>query len=405
MAFRAEAQAAARHTLATVKTEKAGPGKSFRDQKMRIGVMGRMGKLHSLFAAAQANVAPMNDMFSVVSGLGEDSTEATKLAERIYLASLSGDAAGLGAALAPFIKQAEEAEAVAAAAEEAAAAAAAEAAAVSAKGGKGGKGAPEPEAEPELEIAVELPKPPEWRIVDMRGQEPLQLACARGHAEAARLLLKAKADPEAFDRAGGRTALHRAAEAGHLGAVEALIEGGAEPDARARNGVSALLAAASRGHAAIVAHLLSLTVPPPPPDPEAEAAAAAGKGKAPDPTDADEEAPAARQCPVDQSDHSGRTPLMAAASGGYAHVLAALLENAADPNVLDVNGWSALHHACRAGHRDVAMSLAKAGAAALPTRGGRKLHELDAHIAADVEALIAASPPVPRAQRPMTAPP
>ena len=97
---------------------------------------------------------------------------------------------------------------------------------------------------------------------------------------------------------------------------------------------------------------------------------------------------------------------MVAAKGGYSTVLKALLDEGADPSATDINGWGAVHHACRSGHREVALSLARAGADVGPTKGGRKLASLDARIAADVEALLASSPPVAaRTQRPMTAPP
>ena len=290
------------------------------------------------------------------------------------------------------------------AAEEAAQAAQAEAEAAAAKGGKGAKPADirrarrSPE-EFEPTIAVELPSPPEWRVVDVRGVEPLALTYARGHAEAARLLLQARADVDAAARSCGRTALHRAAEAGHLAAVTALLDGGADATLAARNGVCALQAAASRGHLEIVSLLLSLTVPPPPPTEEEEAAAAAaaagkggGKGPAAEP-ETQEAPPPAKLCRVDQPDHSGLTALMGAAKGGYSDVLDALLEGGADPNTTDGNGWGALHHACRAGHREVALSLVRAGADAGPTKGGRKLASLDPNVATDVEALCASAPP------------
>ena len=300
---------------------------------------------------------------------------------------------------------AEEAAQAAQAEAEAAQAAQAEAEAAAAKGGKGAKPADirrarrSPE-EFEPTIAVELPSPPEWRVVDVRGVEPLALTYARGHAEAARLLLQARADVDAAARSCGRTALHRAAEAGHLAAVTALLDGGADATLAARNGVCALQAAASRGHLEIVSLLLSLTVPPPPPPTEEEEAAAAaaaagkggGKGPAAEP-ETQEAPPPAKLCRVDQPDHSGLTALMGAAKGGYSDVLDALLEGGADPNTTDGNGWGALHHACRAGHREVALSLVRAGADAGPTKGGRKLASLDPNVATDVEALCASAPP------------
>jgi hypothetical protein len=432
MAFREMAQNQSRHRLAKVEVEKKGPAASLRDKKLLVGVAGRMGKLHTLFAAQKATVAPEHETFSVVHGFGEDvevdvygtetrhpSKDALKLAERIYLASLSGDVDGLSAALSPIIAQAEAAEAAKVAADEAAraaeAAAAAAQAAAEAAAAKGKKGAPPPPppAESVPPIAVEVPPMPDWRVVDVRGLEPLALACARGHAEAAKMLLKARASVDAAAHSCGRTALHRAVEGGHLATVMTLLDGKADPTLGARNGVCALQAAAARGHLEIVSLLLSLTVPVPPPTLEeiaaAEAsAAAAAKGAkgAPPPEPPPPPPPPKKVCRVDQPDHSGLTPLMVAAKGGYSTVLKALLDGGADPSVTDINGWGAVHHACRSGHREVALSLARAGADVGPTKGGRKLASLDARIAADVEALLASSPPVAaRTQRPMTAPP
>ena len=145
MAFREMAQNQSRHRLAKVEVEKKGPAASLRDKKLLVGVAGRMGKLHTLFAAQKATVAPEHETFSVVHGFGEDvevdvygtetrhpSKDALKLAERIYLASLSGDVDGLSAALSPIIAQAEAAEAAKVAADEAARAAEAAAAAAQA---------------------------------------------------------------------------------------------------------------------------------------------------------------------------------------------------------------------------------------------------------------------------------
>jgi len=422
MAARMAAQAQARHRMAAVSNEKAGPAKSMRDQKMRINVMGRMGKLHSLFTAQAASAAPMHDMFCVVRGLGEDANEdadssrnkeARKLAERLYLASLTGDASDLSTALKPFIEQAQAAVEAAAAVEADAAAAKAEAEGANAKGGKGGKpadknAASQAESAFTPEIAVELPRLPEWRVVDVRGIEPLALACQRGHTEATKLLLQACADVDAPARACGRTALHRAAEGGHVAVAEALLEAGADVSRRARNGASALHLAAARGHLKLVNLLLSLRETPPADQASEEAATAPGKGKAEPPAEAMDERPQRRRCAVDPADHNGATPLMAAAGAGYGLVVDALLAEAADPNVLDVNGWSALHHACHDGHREIALSLVRAGADPHPTKGDRKLEHLDAHIADEVQIALgeglATAGAATRMKRPMTAP-
>lgn len=62
---------------------------------------------------------------------------------------------------------------------------------------------------------------------------------------------------------------------------------------------------------------------------------------------------------------SGITPLMAAAENGHAHVVQALLRVVAAPHV-DVRekteGYTALHLACREGHRECVRALIQAGA-------------------------------------------
>src|SRR2546423_5776647 len=59
---------------------------------------------------------------------------------------------------------------------------------------------------------------------------PLHLAADGGHIEVVEALLKAGANPDAWDR-WSWTPLHRAAEGGHVRVVEALLKAGANPDA------------------------------------------------------------------------------------------------------------------------------------------------------------------------------
>lgn len=401
MSVREAAQAQARHRLGAMADKVDTVAKSLRDQKMRVSVVGRMGALHAIHGASRLAGEKHHEMFEQLVGLVDDPEdpedevaaaaahkEAIAIAESVYMASLIGDCQTLAPALEPLKPPApppapEEPEPV------------------PAKGGKGDakKGAkappPEPEFEPELEIAE--PKP-QWRIVDVRGIEPLAHACSRGHAEAARLLIEAGADVEAAARTCGRTALHRAAEAGRLEAVQVLLEHGASATASNKYGGCPLLAAASRGHQEVVAHLLALPLTPV----DAEGGEAPAEG---------EEVP--KLCRPDQADHGGLTPLMAAARGGHAQVCEVLIEGGASMVAVDANGWSPLHHACRGRHKEVATLLVRRGCpVARHTKGNRKLHEMDKATAAAAEAEAAAMLEAAEAdldadeerQRPETAP-
>ena len=77
-----------------------------------------------------------------------------------------------------------------------------------------------------------------------------------------KLLLKAKADPNATDKLG-RTALHAAALAGDAVATELLLAAGVQVDARDSHGVTALMEAARAGSNAVLAKLA-----PKKPDPD-----------------------------------------------------------------------------------------------------------------------------------------
>lgn len=57
--------------------------------------------------------------------------------------------------------------------------------------------------------------------------------------------------------------------------------------------------------------------------------------------------------------HPGMTPLMFAAAGGHAKAVDALLEAHASLELVDANGWTALHHAAFNGRSDMCDKLAK----------------------------------------------
>ena len=72
-----------------------------------------------------------------------------------------------------------------------------------------------------------------------------------GHAEIAKMLVRAGADANARQRHGW-TPLHGAADSGDRELVELLLEHGADPDAKHQEGKSALDIAREKGHAEII---------------------------------------------------------------------------------------------------------------------------------------------------------
>jgi len=65
----------------------------------------------------------------------------------------------------------------------------------------------------------------------------------------------------------------------------------------------------------------------------------------------------ARMLFFNTSDAKGRTPLMYAASHGWAEIVSGMLEGAADPFIRDNDGRSAADHAQNAGHHSIAATL------------------------------------------------
>ncbi len=76
------------------------------------------------------------------------------------------------------------------------------------------------------------------------------------------------------------------------------------------------------------------------------------------------------------SQKSPMTPLAEAAASGNSRIVQLLLENAADPNCSDRDGWSAIHWAAEEGHLDIVRLLLDAGAEfdAVSSYGTSPLH-------------------------------
>ena len=68
---------------------------------------------------------------------------------------------------------------------------------------------------------------------------------------------------------------------------------------------------------------------------------------------------------VNARDSIGATPLMNAASSGFAGIIKALIVAGADVNAADIEGWTALMRACYLGHEEAARFLVAAKAAVI----------------------------------------
>ena len=159
-------------------------------------------------------------------------------------------------------------------------------------------------------------------------QEPEALEAALRAAAAAGLMAPLKAllgrsEEVAVDAMGngGMTALMRAATGGHAAAIAALLAAGAEVDAKDNDGTTALIQAANGGHATAIAALL-----------------AAG-------------------AEVEAKGNDGATALIAAAAGGHAAAIAALLAAGAEVEAKLSGGTTALMAAAQEGHAAAIAAL------------------------------------------------
>lgn len=144
------------------------------------------------------------------------------------------------------------------------------------------------------------------------GESPLMVAAREGNLEVVRALLAAEADPNVHEAKGGQTALMWAASNSQSAVVQELVQHGADVNARSKNGFTALMFAAQQGDAASARVLL-----------------------------------AAKANANEVLKKSGATPLIIASSIGHPEVVELLLDNGADPNVRDANGFTPLHHTVR----------------------------------------------------------
>lgn len=234
------------------------------------------------------------------------------------------------------------------------------------------------------------------------GITPLMLAATNGSEPMVERLLKAGAKAPT-SRASGETALMLAARSGNIGVVKRLVGAGADVNAKTRMGDTALMFAAAERHGDAVQALVEMGA-----DVHAQTAAAKKQARSSTPPPDKEDAPrllqknqaiAVAQLPKDGDfdpprPEGGFTPLLhAAMSGDLASVRALLaggakinqgaadgatplivsivkhhpavalylLEQGADPNVIEP-GYTALHAAAVTAQADVVRALVAKGA-------------------------------------------
>lgn len=157
------------------------------------------------------------------------------------------------------------------------------------------------------------------------GWTALFFAAKENQAEAVKVLLAAKADPNAKSESG-EALLHVVAEAKAVDALKALLAGGADPDIRNADGSTPLHLATARGSIDVVKALLD--------------------GKA-DPL---------------AKTPGGSTPLQLAAELGQTELVDALLKKGAPANIRDPREQPLLHAAVRSGNAPLAKLLLGHGA-------------------------------------------
>jgi ankyrin repeat protein len=146
----------------------------------------------------------------------------------------------------------------------------------------------------------------------LSGETPLMEAARQGNLATVQALLAAGADPKVQEANGGQNAVMWAVSQHHADVVDELVKHGADVNAHSKTGFSALMFAAQQGDVDSARILL-----------------------------------AAKANPNDVMPKSGATPLIIASAISQPEVATLLLDNGADPNVKDANGFTPLHHAVR----------------------------------------------------------
>ena len=208
----------------------------------------------------------------------------------------------------------------------------------------------------------------------LSGVTALFLASAGGHTHILPLLLAAGAEADPLSQEGG-TPLMAAAQDGHLQAVETLLRSGAEPNTAMWDGASALFLAAQNGHTNIVALLLSrpgLRVDQQRRDGATPLWISAQMGR-----EGCVRLLLQHGATVDLARSDGATPLFKACHKGHESVVKEIIKYNPRLDTLQVrpntsvasltktrtqNGWTCLHAAALSGHSSLVVTLLEAGA-------------------------------------------
>jgi len=197
---------------------------------------------------------------------------------------------------------------------------------------------------PLVDLLLKSGAKPNTRIAT--GETPLMTCAGSGSVEAVRLLIARGADVNAKEPSQDQSALMWAAAEHHADVVRLLVEAGADLQAHTKKGFTAIHFAAREGDLATTRALLSAGVDINLRSPQDEAAAPASEvprtGRS---VPGSAATPGAPRGPAYQATLSaGSTPLLVATVRGHVPLALFLLEQGADPNVLDA-GFTPLHWA------------------------------------------------------------
>eukprot|EP00469_Lotharella_globosa_P019307 CAMPEP_0167815436 /NCGR_PEP_ID=MMETSP0112_2-20121227/3019_1 /TAXON_ID=91324 /ORGANISM="Lotharella globosa, Strain CCCM811" /LENGTH=1130 /DNA_ID=CAMNT_0007714851 /DNA_START=811 /DNA_END=4203 /DNA_ORIENTATION=+ len=201
------------------------------------------------------------------------------------------------------------------------------------------------------------------------GCDFLNEACEYGHLDIVRMLIEAKVSIN-FADPSGTTALHVAARHGRENVVTELLKSKANPcreDRFRRTPFDLACPSIRTMMAKSVADMRNA---------EAEFLEACGGENVSDLHKMLDYGVA-----VDARSDAGHTGLMLAAQKGASHSAQLLLESRAAPDAVEIDGWSALHYACREGHASVVKLLLEAKADTNKT--DRELQFTSLHCAAE----------------------
>jgi ankyrin repeat protein len=197
-----------------------------------------------------------------------------------------------------------------------------------------------------VELLLKAGANPNARIAT--GETPVMTCASSGTVDAIRMLIARGADVNAKEPSQNQDALMWAAAERHPNVVRLLMEAGANPQAHTKKGFTALHFAAREGDVDSVRQLLASGVNvnirslPDKAETRQDTNASASGGRSASGTAA---AAAAARGPGYQATISeGSTPLLVATMRGHVPLALLLLEQGADPNVLDA-GFTPLHWA------------------------------------------------------------